>query len=146
MDYLPTLLIIASSGHSWPARGTDRLAVIHRRGEFAPGPRQKPSMEEFRLSLTPLTPWSHNRGDSTLLSSPTPIPAFTQVPLPLFVLSPCDHKISPAQLSCELGLGCKHNQTGGSPCVSIAWLKEGRPSVSEVPAQQGNLTQYQKIQ
>ena len=78
--------------------------------------------------------------------SPNPVPAFIQVHLPLFPSSPWDHKISPEQVPCMLGRGCECNPAGGSACVSIDCLRKGRPSVSEVPAKQGNLTWYQKIQ
>ena len=77
---------------------------------------------------------------------PNPIPALIQVHLPLFLPSPWGHKISPQLLPCVLGRGCEWNPARGSACVSIDCLKKGRHSVSEVPAQQGNLTWYQKIQ
>ncbi|KAK7820951.1 hypothetical protein U0070_026009 [Myodes glareolus] len=56
------------------------------------------------------------------------------------------HKISPAQLPCELGLHCKRIPERGSACASIACLRKGGHSVSEVPAQEGNLTRYRKFQ
>ena len=63
--------------------------------------------------------------------SPNPIPAFIQVHLPFFPLSPWGHKSSPELLPCALGLGCECNPAGGSACVSIDCLRKGRPSVGE---------------
>ena len=95
---------------------------------------------------TPSTSWSPCSGGSTLWSSPEShhsIHPGTPSSLPPF---PWGHKISPEQFPCALGLGCECNPAGGSACVSIDCLRKGRLSVSEVPAQQGNLTWYQKIQ
>ena len=137
---------MSAQPHSWPARDSELLADIHwRRGEFAPGPRASAR----RNSDLPHPPQLSGCPAVVAIpcrALPNPIPALIQVHLPLFLPSPWGHKISPEQLPCALGLDCECNPAGGSACVSIDCLKKGRHSVSEVPAQQGNLNCYQKIQ
>ena len=137
---------VSAQSHSWPARESELLADFHwRRGEFSPGQRASTR----RNSVFPRPPrQSGHQAEATppCGALPNPVPAFIQVHLPLFPPSLWGHKISPEQLPCSLGLGCEYTPVVGSACVSIDCLRKGRPSVSEVPAQQGNLTWYQKIQ